>query len=290
MNPHADAHEEHDDDKPVGRVLSRREILKLFAGGGAGLVASAGIFRLAAAQTGSTATPAVTPTATSIPTCVVKPELTEGPFFVDSLLNRSDIRADSLTGLVREGAPFNLKFRVSDVSAGTCTPLEGAQVDIWHCDALGVYSGVASEGTPDENWLRGWQLTDALGEADFVTIYPGWYSGRAVHIHFKVRTDPQANSGYEFTSQVFFDDDFSAALFTTTEPYSEKGIQNRLNTQDGIFQNSDGMLTLTVTEDADGGSYSAVFDIGLDLSEAGASGNASNGPRSTRPAPPSSGG
>jgi protocatechuate 3,4-dioxygenase beta subunit len=268
MNPQPHLPEEHDDDQPVGRVLSRREILKLFAGGGAALVTTAGIFRLGLAQI-STRTPSVTPTATSIPTCVVKPELTEGPYFVDTLLNRSDIRADSVTEVAREGVPFTLTYRVSDVSSGTCDPLEGAMVDIWHCDALGVYSGVASEGTAGEDWLRGHQLTDEYGVAEFITIYPGWYSGRAVHIHFKIRTEPDADAGYEFTSQLFFDDEFSYTVYDENEPYSERGRQNRLNSQDGIFQSSDGMLTLTVTEDEETGALSALFDIGLDLRDAG---------------------
>jgi protocatechuate 3,4-dioxygenase beta subunit len=117
------------------------------------------------------------------------------PYFVDNQLNRSDIRIDPSDGSVKEGAPLRLAFQVSDVSANACSPLAGAQVDVWHCDALGVYSGVSDPGfdTSGQLWLRGYQVTDESGYCEFTTIYPGWYSGRAVHIHFKIRTDPYSN-------------------------------------------------------------------------------------------------
>jgi protocatechuate 3,4-dioxygenase beta subunit len=200
-----------------------------------------------------------------LPACVVRPALTEGPYFVDNQLNRSDIRIDPSNGSVKEGARLRLAFQVSDVSANACSPLAGAQVDIWHCDALGVYSGVFDPGfdTSGQLWLRGYQVTDESGYCEFTTIYPGWYSGRAVHIHFKIRTDPDSNQGYEFTSQLFFDEAFTNAVYTQT-PYAAKGIPNTPNARDGIFQGSGGQLTLNVVEEGDG--YAAIFDIGLDLS------------------------
>lgn len=271
------AHNEelHDDDIPVGRLLTRREALALFGGAGlTALFAGTGLTRLAMAQT---ATPAAT--ATSVPTCVVKPALTEGPYFVDGVLNRSDIRLKS-DGTLKEGAQLKLKFRVSDVSAGTCSPLEGAQVDIWHCDADGAYSGVTDPGfdNSEEIWLRGYQVTDTSGVAEFVTIYPGWYSGRAVHIHFKIRTDPESDSGYEYTSQLFFDPELTEQVYSV-EPYAEKGTPDTPNDSDGIYQGSEGLLTLDITEDEEG--YTATFDIGLDLSqpaeEVGMGGGPGNG-------------
>jgi protocatechuate 3,4-dioxygenase beta subunit len=130
-------------------------------------------------------------------------------------------------------------------------------VDVWHCDALGVYSGVSdpSFDTSGQFWLRGFQRTDANGRAQFTTIYPGWYQGRAVHIHFKIRTDDS-----EFTSQWFFDDDFSAQVFQDT-PYSSKGTQTTLNEADGIYGQVGDQLTLDVSQQ--GGVYVATFDIGL---------------------------
>jgi protocatechuate 3,4-dioxygenase beta subunit len=276
----------HDDDKPIGRVLSRREVLALLGGAGAVLIAGTGFKTLD--QLLITATPTVTPTATSIPSCVVRPALTEGPYFVDEMLNRSDIRIEPSDGSVKEGAQLRLVFRVSDVSANACSRLEGAQVDVWHCDALGVYSDVDDPGfdTSGQKWLRGYQLTDEFGVAEFLTIYPGWYSGRTVHIHFKIRTDPDSDTGYEFTSQLFFDEAMTDEVHSQ-EPYAEKGYRNTLNSDDGIFQNSDGLLTLEVVEEEDG--YAAIFDIGLDLSQSFSDSGASNGggnPSGERGTPP----
>lgn len=259
--------DQYDDDKPVGRVLSRREALSLLGGLGAALVAGSGLTGIALAQTAGTATPAPQLTPSSLPACVVRPELTEGPYFVDGQLKRSDIRIDPTDGSIKEGVPLRIQYRVSDVSGGMCAPLEGAQVDIWHCDALGVYSGVSDPGfdTSEQLWLRGYQVTDEDGIAEFLTIYPGWYSGRAVHIHFKIRTEPESAQGYEFTSQLFFDEALTNLVYAQP-PYASKGSPDRPNSSDGIFQQSEGLLTLNVVEDGDG--YAAIFDIGLDLRDA----------------------
>ena len=121
------------------------------------------------------------------PSCVVVPELTEGPYYVNENLDRSDIRIDTSDGSVSEGAVLTLDWVVSQVDGNACIPLEGVLVDVWHCDAAGEYSDVGSEQGHD--FLRGYQHTDAAGKARIMTIYPGWYQGRAVHIHFKIRTD-----------------------------------------------------------------------------------------------------
>lgn len=263
----------HDDDKPVGRILGRREILRLFGGLGAGAAAVMGVglnldALRQAAQT-ATGTPLPTPVAsgTAVPACVVRPALTEGPYFVDHLLNRSDIRIEPSDESVVAGVLLKLNFVVTDVTGGMCTPLEGARVDVWHADAEGVYSGV--DGAEDLMFLRGYQLTDEDGRATFLTVYPGWYPGRAVHIHFKIRTDPEADSGYEFTSQFFFDEALTDEVYAQA-PYNERGQRTTLNEGDGIFQNSDDLLTLTLVEyeDEDSGEtgYETTFDVGLDLS------------------------
>jgi Protocatechuate 3,4-dioxygenase beta subunit len=101
--------------------------------------------------------------------CVLTPELTEGPYYVSG----EKVRRDITEG--RPGAPLSLALTVVDAS--TCKPVKGASVDIWHCDALGVYSGVQGNiGT----FMRGVQRTDASGLVRFTTVYPGWYNGRAV--------------------------------------------------------------------------------------------------------------
>jgi protocatechuate 3,4-dioxygenase beta subunit len=250
------------DDAQIGRILSRREVLTLLGGSGAALLAACAPGALAspsptvsAQQTSTAATTAASAAATTLPSCIVRPALTEGPYFVDEKLDRSDIRLDPGTGAVRPGALLTLTFLVSRVSGSACTALSGAVVDVWHCDALGVYSDV--DNTRGQKFLRGFQTTDASGTAKFTTIYPGWYQGRAVHIHFKIR--PTSSS--EFTSQLFFDDALSTQVFAQS-PYSQKGTQGiTRNSADGIYQQSGGKLLLNVTKSGD--AYASTFDIGL---------------------------
>jgi protocatechuate 3,4-dioxygenase beta subunit len=215
-------------------------------------------------------------TGAAVPSCVVRPALTEGPYFVDQMLNRSDIRIEPTNGSVKPGALLNLVFNVSDVSQNTCKPLSGAHVDVWHCDALGAYSDVQdrSSNTSGQTWLRGYQITDEIGMAKFVTIYPGWYPGRTVHIHFKIRTNPGSQTGYEFTSQLFFDEALTAQMYSQ-QPYASKGRPNTLNANDGIFRSSNGLLMLNVVEEKTGG-YTALFGIGVDTSQPSSSGNNGN--------------
>jgi len=183
--------------------------------------------------------------------CVATPEQTEGPFYLDTRLERSDIRSDSAGGPVRAGTPLTLELAVSRTSAAGCAPLAGAIVDVWHCDADGAYSGTRGS----QRFLRGYQVSDATGRVRFVTIYPGWYSGRAVHIHFKVR------SGFsELTSQFYFDDSFSDRVFTRA-PYSGRGRPGVRNAQDFLYRQGGRELTLAPVE-RDGG-LAATFDIVL---------------------------
>ncbi len=204
--------------------------------------------------------------AASIPPCIVRPEQTEGPYFVDERLNRSDIRSDPSDGSVKDGVPLQLTFRVYEFRDTACNPLPGAMVDIWHCDALGVYSDVEDMNdlfdTSGQKFLRGYQMTDASGAAQFSTIYPGWYEGRAVHIHFKIRTQPESRRGYEFTSQIYFDEALSEQIYTQA-PYSTKGPGRLLNQRDRIFQDGGDQLMLALTKTDTG--YAGTFDIGLDL-------------------------
>jgi protocatechuate 3,4-dioxygenase beta subunit len=273
------------DDRQVGRILSRREVLALFGTAGAAILAGCapGISEseqrasqpTQTPRSGSTSVPTAAtlqgaPTAAAtealadtgtLPSCIVRPEQTEGPYFVNEMLNRSDIRSDPSTGEVKEGLPLQIRMRVSQIG-DVCAPLAGAQVDIWHCDALGVYSDTTDPGfnTVGYKFLRGYQVTDANGMAQFTTIYPGWYQGRTVHIHFKIRTDPNSEVGEEFTSQLFFDDSLTDQVHAQ-EPYAGKGQRTLRNDGDGIFREGGDQLLLQLTPTGEG--YAATFDIGL---------------------------
>ena len=267
------------DDIPVGQILTRRDALKLLGVGSAAFLAAC-----AAPEETSTLVPTTISTTGSSATstaldCVVRPELTLGPYFVDEQLNRSDVRSEPSDGSVKEGVPLTLTINVLDVANSSCTPIEGAQVDIWHCDAQGVYSGVSDQGfdTTGQKFLRGYQLTDTSGKVQFLTIYPGWYQGRTVHIHFMIRTTGADAQSYEFVSQFFFDDVLSDRVFTQ-EPYASKGERDIRNADDNIYNNGGDQLLLAVTGDNTNG-YAAAINIGLDLTDAevGAS-NSSGGP------------
>jgi protocatechuate 3,4-dioxygenase beta subunit len=239
------------DDVQVGQVLTRREALALIGISGAAILTGCTVAEGGGAKS-----------AALLPGCVVRPEQTEGPYFVDGMLNRSDIRSDPVGGAVKAGVPLLLAINVSRIAGGACSPIAGAQVDLWHCDGLGVYSGVTDPGfsTVGQKFLRGYQVTDAAGAARFTTIYPGWYPGRAVHIHFKVRTDPAAARGYEFTSQLYFDDAVTDVVHTRA-PYAGKGQRTMKNSDDRIF--SSGGEQLLLAAKANGQGYAATFDIGL---------------------------
>jgi protocatechuate 3,4-dioxygenase beta subunit len=220
------------DDAPVGRLLSRRQALALFATTGAASITPAW-----AATEGSS-------------TCVALPQQTEGPFFVDEQLERADIRSDPVSRSVKRGAPLALTFAVSQLSGRRCSPLGGARIDLWHCDALGEYS------LDGQKFLRGYQRTDEAGSTRFVTIFPGWYPGRAVHIHFKIR----APGDREFASQLYFDDALIDRVHAT-EPYGSRGQRRRRNREDGLFRNGGEQLTPIVRSTGEG--YAASFAVAL---------------------------
>ncbi len=234
------------EESPVGYLLSRRQMVTLLGATGALCLMNGSLFsRNAVADLHG-------------PSCVVRPEQTAGPYFVDERLNRSDIRSDPTDGLVKTGTSLALTLQVFRFGSADCQPLAGAQVDIWHCDALGVYSDVQDVGfnTIGQKFLRGYQITDAHGEARFVTIYPGWYPGRTVHIHIKIRTAPLAQRRLEFTSQMYFDDGLTDRIHAD-QPYAAKGRRNARNQPDRIFRHGGDQLMLTPSKAADG--YTATF-------------------------------
>jgi protocatechuate 3,4-dioxygenase beta subunit len=234
---------------------SRRQILKA-----AGAAALAGFAR-------PSSLPALT--ACSV---VAAPSLTEGPYFVDEILHRSDIRADPSDGSIQQGLPLDLTINVSRVDDCVVTPMPGAFVDIWQCNALGVYSDIAAQNVVGKKFLRGYQISDRAGQVQFRTVYPGWYSGRAVHIHYKVRFFSRNQETYEFTSQFFFDDSVSDQVFQLA-PYNQKGSPDTRNSTDSIYRgasttgavstNSGSLLLLDVKKDESLGS--TTFNLVLDV-------------------------
>lgn len=245
----------------IASILSRREVLDFL--GGTAAVSIVGCLRGQSTLVESTGTSTQTAIAAT-PTCVVRPQQTEGPYFVDEKLNRSDIRSDPSNGSVKQGVPLRLVFHVSRLNGGSCTPLTGATIDLWHCDALGVYSDVAdpSFSTVGKKFLRGYQVTDANGTVQFLTIYPGWYPGRTVHIHFKIRTGSASQHSYEFTSQLYFNDSLTDKIHAQP-PYTAKGQRTLKNDQDGIFQDGGKQLMIQLTKEARG--YLGTFNIGLQI-------------------------
>jgi protocatechuate 3,4-dioxygenase beta subunit len=249
------------DDKPIGQILNRREALKLLGIGSAALFTWTAIpgWRHASSSTAMAQGPL---------SCVVRPELAIGPHFVDEQLNRSDIRFEPADSSVKRGTLLTLIIGVFDVSSRGCGPLEGAQVDVWHCDAQGVYSGIQDWpfDTTGLIFLRGYQRTDATGRVQFTTIYPGWYSGRTVHIHFMIRTIAADGGRYEFVSQLFFIDSLTDRVHAQ-KPYKRKGPRNTRNADDNIYADGGNQLQLSVTGNSTSG-YFARINIGLDLTDA----------------------
>ena len=238
--------------EPDDLELTRREVVRLL-----GSFAAAGM--LGCAGTGAReASESPTTPASPVGTCVVRPQQTEGPFFVDERLNRSDLRSDPATGLARPGVPLTVRFRVSRTSAGLCGPLVGALVDLWQCDATGSYSDIGA--TAGAKFLRGYQVTDESGAVQFSTIYPGWYSGRAVHLHFKIRSAPGSVTRMEFTSQLYFDDTVTDAVFAQP-PYNARGRRDTTNQTDAVFANGGSQLMLPVRQEGSG--YAGTFDLAL---------------------------
>ena len=235
---------------------NRRDALRVLGAGGA-LAALSGCSGGAAGGGGSASVSSIilaphTPTA--VQGCVMSAQQVEGPYFVDTKLDRSDIRSDPKSGVIRSGVPLQLSLQLNQISANTCAPLVGAMVDIWQCDAMGAYSGFndprAGGDLREQHFLRGFQRTDAQGRVTFQTIYPGWYSGRAVHIHFKVRTQPDGARGHALTSQLYFDETLNDQIHATSS-YAKHGVRDTRNERDFIFRRGGEALTLAVERTGD---------------------------------------
>jgi hypothetical protein len=208
------------------RGISRREAIAgaLAAGAGAGLYL---LLRGGPDDAGSVV---------SAPSCVLAPEQTEGPYYIDNHLIRSDIRDG------RKGVPLSLRLQVLDAS--TCKPIRGATVEVWHCDALGNYSGFNAAG----KFLRGGQRSNSTGHVTFKTIYPGWYQGRTTHIHVKAHV-----GGEEVhTGQLYFAEATTASVYRSRSPYRSRGQKDTSNGADMVFANGGRKSMLRLSKSGSG--------------------------------------
>jgi protocatechuate 3,4-dioxygenase beta subunit len=177
--------------------------------------------------------------------CVLTPEVTSGPYYIANHLIRRVITEG------QPGLPLALHLKVQH--ATTCKPISGANVEIWHANALGVYSGYGSGSSPGGGggggghatptnkltFLRGHQISDAAGQVIFDTIYPGWYRGRAPHIHLKVHV----GSSVVHTGQLFFADPTSGAVYRTAH-YKSHGQPDTTDSKDSIYRQAGGSSAL----------------------------------------------
>ena len=187
--------------------------------------------------------------ASGLVTCVLAPEQTEGPYYVDDAAVRRN---------VTEGRPgVALTLRLTVVDASTCKPVKGAAVEIWHCDARGAYSATGAEA--DERFLRGVQRTDAKGVAIFRTIYPGWYPGRTVHIHTMVHI----GGNVVHTGQLYFSDAVTDAVYKRS-PYNRRPNRSPRNTGDSIYRNGGRRSTLKLVKN--GTAYTGSITMGVQRS------------------------
>jgi protocatechuate 3,4-dioxygenase beta subunit len=224
-------------------VLTRRETLA--TGAGAAFVIEGN--RIAAAEDQAEQSDAKV--------CVLTPQATEGPFYFDPKLVRSDITEG------KQGAPVLLTLQI--VEAKNCAAVPWVRVDIWHADGLGLYSGYADQetgSTKGETFLRGTQFTGTGGEVRFTTIYPGWYPGRTPHIHFKVFVENHSM----ITGQLYFPDPITDHVYATRPPYRERKAQrDTFNADDFIFVKQRGADTILKLQEQDRSSLASLV-IGIE--------------------------
>jgi protocatechuate 3,4-dioxygenase beta subunit len=250
-----------------------------------GTVAAGGLavtgYQSAFADTTDSTEATATASATSTGACMtLMSSVTEGPYYLDGALVRKDITEG------KSGVPLTLRLTVVDATDG-CTPVKGAAVEIWHCDAWGYYSGYTTanpggsapaeseDGSTanDATYLRGYQIANANGVVKFETIFPGWYTPRTCHIHVKVHTGGEKEDGtYEggkvnYTGQFFFDDTIAQEIFTL-EPYSQHSGSYTTLDNDMVYDGggaSSGLLTLKAVHKKDPSKgYKGFLTLGID--------------------------
>jgi protocatechuate 3,4-dioxygenase beta subunit len=258
------------------RRITRRQALGTAGTAGAALLVSRGALR--ALEGLVAATPAAA--ATTAGKVAVTPTMTEGPYWIDEMLRRFDVRANTTSasasaGAAQAGVPLALTIKVLDAASGG--GINGAHVDIWHANAYGLYSDEGGQpggsSTAGQNFLRGYQVTGvdagALaapvdGQVNFKTIWPGWYQGRAIHIHVRVRTYDGNAVATNYTTQIFFSDADNDAVLSAAAPYDTRSPRTDPTTDetDNILGSAKSTNVVPVTGSvADG--FTATFTIGL---------------------------
>jgi protocatechuate 3,4-dioxygenase beta subunit len=228
----------------MSKKIGRRQALGVMGAAGAALAFGCGD----SPTSPSTTTTTTTTTTGTNSTCAVTPTETIGPYPSLADFFRSDIREG------KSGTLLTLTIKVVNVSAG-CTPVSGANVEIWHVDAAGNYSQYGTQTT--QTFLRGIQTTNSNGEVTFTTIYPGWYQGRATHIHVEVTINGVSRK----VTQIAFPESMNNAVHTSGA-YASRGTNPMTNLADGIFADSLSSELITPSGDATNG-YTATFQVGI---------------------------
>jgi protocatechuate 3,4-dioxygenase beta subunit len=228
----------------MSNKIARREAIAMMSAAGAAFALGCGEGTTSPTST----TTGTTSSGSTDAVCAVTPTETVGPYPSLTDLFRSDIRED------RSGTPLTLTITVVNTNNG-CSPVANANVEIWQCDAAGNYSEYGNSRA--ETFLRGIQTTDSSGQVTFTTVYPGWYQGRATHIHVEV----VRNGSSVKVTQIAFPESINSAVYATGV-YASRGSNPTSNTSDGIFADSLTSELATVTGDAAGG-LSATFRIGV---------------------------
>jgi protocatechuate 3,4-dioxygenase beta subunit len=236
-----------DEQQALTRHLSRRAAFGAIGAAAAAIAAACGN-----SQTSPTSvdTSSTTTTTSTNAACAVTPTETAGPYPSKIDLFRSDIREN------RSGTPLTLTVKVVNVNS-SCAAVSGADVEIWHCDAAGDYSQYGSQTAA--TFLRGIQTTNAAGEVTFTTVYPGWYQGRATHIHAEVTMSGRSIK----VTQMVFPESINNTVYTTGV-YASRGSNPMSNLSDGIFSDSLASELVTPTGSPSSG-YAAAIQIGVSL-------------------------
>lgn len=264
-------------------LLSRRRALGMIGGAmggvtlaacsGGGSIDGSGSSSSSSSSSGGSSSSSSSGGSSSSASCTLTPEGEVGPYFTDdsaSGYNRSDIRSNLDGSDTQSGIPLTLHLYVYDFD-NSCAAMSGVQVDIWHCNAAGIYSNESVEGTVGQSWLRGYQLTDSTGAVTFKTIVPGWYQGRTTHIHLRLRSSYNSSASLSDgsnTTQLFFPQSLVDTIDTTISPYSSEGKNSTTNSGDRVYTDqTGGKMEMTLSGDSTNG-YVASVIIGLPITVA----------------------